>query len=198
MKNIFLIKSNRAQASAPFEVLVAVILMGFVIVAGTWALMNLSQSTCIGNKRQSMSELKEAITDVVLGSDLTIKNINFDVQPCFKQSYEFINLVTYNNPTKCNAYCGGGNNCILLEYTYDDEKTRKQPIPPICMDLPTAISFVDSTESCGVNNDDWVAMNLMRGPTQQRSNIVSGKYRLFMQSGTNSNISRQMCFLRKI
>jgi len=153
MKNIFLIKTNKAQASAPFEVLVAVILMGFVIVAGTWALTNLSQSTCIGNKRQKLSELKEGIKEVVLGSDLTIRNISFDVSPCFNQKYEKITLKTYNNPTRCNAFCGGGQTCTILEYVYDDGKTRKQPIPPICVELPTAIQYEEQIGNCIDQND---------------------------------------------
>ncbi|MFA5746253.1 MAG: hypothetical protein WCX82_00025 [archaeon] len=194
--NISVIKSKRGQASAPFEVLVAVILMGFVIIAGTWALTNLSQSTCIGDKRQNMSELKEAIRDVVLGSDLTIKNISFDTRPCLNQKYETITLTSYDSPTRCQAYCGGGENCILMEYIYDDGKTRQMPITPICMDLPTAISFETSLAECGTQYlpEDWFAMNLSSSPSP---NITSGKYRLFMKS-TSSNSVREMCFLKRL
>jgi len=195
--NRLLIKSNKAQASAPFEVLVAVILMGFVILAGTWALINLSQSTCIGNKREKMSELKEAIKEVVMGSELTIKNISFDIQPCFNERYEYINLITYSNQTKCTAYCGGGNTCTLLEYYYDDEKTKKQPIPPICVELPTAVEYETSTYNCFIEGDPeaekWVAIN----PESFETNLKQGKYQLFMKSTLSSNGARQMCFLKR-
>jgi len=192
--NILLIKSKRGQASAPFEVLVAVILMGFVIVAGTWALTNLSQSTCIGDKRQNMSELKEAIKDVVLGSDLTIKNISFDTRPCLNQKFEKITLTKYDSPTKCSAYCGGGENCTLMEYVYDDGKIRKMPIVPICMDLPTSVNFESSESECDVDPEDWEAMDLSASPSPD---IKSGKYRLFMKS-TGSDSVREMCFLKKV
>lgn len=197
MKNIFLIKSNKAQASAPFEVLVAVILMGFVILAGTWALSNLSENTCIGNKRQELSELKEAIKDVVLGSDLTIKNISFDVRPCFNQKYEFITIKTYANQTMCNAFCGGGNTCTLLEYTYNDGKTRKMPIPPICIELPTAIEYETTIDNCISDSDEQANWTLV-SDSNISSNIISGKYRLLMVgSSTDYGSSRRLCFLKK-
>lgn len=192
--NIFKV-NKKGQASAPFEVLVAVILMGFVIVAGTWALSNLSESTCLGDKRQKLSELKEAIKDVVLGnSDLTTKNINFDVRPCFNQKYEKITVKTYQSPQRCNAFCGGGNTCTLIEYTYNDGKISRMPILPICIELPTTIEPETSLNNCILPEDpeydNWEALDL-----QNLENITSGKYRLFM---VGSGISaRKLCFLKK-
>ena len=194
-KNIFMIRSNKAQASAPFEVLVAVILMGFVIMAGTWALINLNQSVCIGNKRQSMSELKTIIEDVVMGSDLAVKNVSFDIQPCFNQNFEQINLITYDNQVKCNAYCGSGETCTLMEYVYDDKKTRKQPIEPMCLNLPTAISYGSSGECLEeLDEYEWDAIDLSSSPSPP---ILSGKYRIFMKSSTGSEAVRTICVLRK-
>ncbi len=196
--NIFLIKSSKAQASAPFEVLVAVILMGFVIMAGTWALINLNQSVCVGNKRQSMSELKTIIEDVVMGSDLAIKNVSFDIQPCFNKNFEQINLITYNNQTKCNAYCGSGESCTLMEYTYKDDKTSRQPIPPMCLNLPTSVDYATSLVDCGNEDeydpDEWTIINLNSSPSES---ITSGKYRIFMKSSTGDEVVRKMCFLKK-
>jgi len=186
-------RNKKGQASAPFEVLVAVILMGFVILAGTWALTNLSENTCIGDKRQKLSELREVIKDVVLGSDLTIKNLSFDTRPCFNQKYEKITIKTYDSPAKCAAFCGGGHTCTLIEYVYEDNKTRKVPIQPICLELPTSFELENNPRNCGINNgnDDWAIFD---GIT---NNITSGRYRLFMVSSFDGGSSRKLCFLRK-
>jgi hypothetical protein len=195
-KNIFLIKSSKAQASAPFEVLVAVILMGFVIMAGTWALINLNQSVCVGNKRQSMSEMKGIIEDIIMGSDLAVKNVKFDIQPCFNEKFEAITLKTYTNETLCTSYCNAGETCTLMEYVYDDDKTTKRPIAPMCLNLPTAINYASSAEGCEENSDEWLALNF--GGSNPNSILTSGSYKIFMRSQTGTDSIRELCFLKKI
>jgi hypothetical protein len=195
-KNIFMIRSNRAQASAPFEVLVAVILMGFVIMAGTWALINLNQSVCIGNKRQSMSEMKGVIEYIIMGSDLAVKNVKFDIQPCFNEKFEAITLKTYHNETLCTSFCNAGGDCTLMEYVYDDDKTTKRPIVPMCLNLPTAINYASSAEGCGENGEDWEALDF--GGNNQTSILTSGSYKIFMKSQTGTDAVRELCFLKKI
>lgn len=198
-KNISLIRSNKAQASAPFEVLVAVILMGFVIMAGTWALINLNQSVCIGNKRQSMSEMKGIIEDIIMGgSDLATKNVKFDIQPCFNERFEKITLKTYHNETLCNSYCNAGDTCTLMEYVYDDKKTTKRPIAPMCLNLPTAINYANLGD-CGDEYNDpdkWMALSF--GGNNPNSILTSGHYAIFMRSQTGTNSARELCFLKKI
>lgn len=197
MYNLY--KNNKGQASAPFEVLVAIILMGFVILAGTWALSNLSENTCLGNKRQKMGELKEGIKEVVLGyTELTYKLINFQVTPCFNQKYEYITLKTYADTTRCNAYCGGGSTCTLLEYVYDDGKTRRLPIPPVCVELPTSYEVADLYECFSEEDpekDNWDALNSM----DLASNIPSGKYRLYLTGVSSGSVGEtsQLCFLKR-
>ena len=84
--------SKNGQVSAPFELLVAVIVMGFVILAGTYALQNLSENTCLGDKRKEMGDLVTSLRDVVLGSDLTFRNITFQSKACFNSKAESIEL----------------------------------------------------------------------------------------------------------
>ena len=196
-KNIFMIRSNKAQASAPFEVLVAVILMGFVIMAGTWSLINLNQSVCIGNKRQSMSEMKGVIEDVIMGSDLAEKNVKFDIQPCFNEKFESITLKTYTNETLCTSFCNAGETCTLMEYVYDDDRTTKRPIAPMCLNLPTAINYAD-LDNCGEEYTDieWDALNF--GGSNPNSILTSGSYKIFMRSQTGTDYVRELCFLKKI
>jgi type II secretory pathway pseudopilin PulG len=187
--------NKRGQVSAPFEVLVAVVLMGFVIVAGSFALSNLSQNVCIGNKRSDLSNFKEALRDVVLGSDLVIRNINFQTKACFNERHETIQLNTYSDPSRCTAYCGGGTTCMLLEYIYEDldKSIRMQPIDPICMDLTTSIEFGTDSE-CLVLDDDtdlWEAID------PSGTSIRPGIYKIFKQGSTSNTGVQKICLLRK-
>lgn len=200
-KRIMFLINKKAQIGAPFELLVAVVVMGFVILAGTYALSNLSESTCLGNKRQDLGELVTALRDVVLGSDLTFRNISLTTKPCFNSRYEKIRLVAYNNQRKCTAYCGGGNNCLLLEYTYEvpgatpgSYKDFKYPIPPICTNLPSYISFANSGEEsdCGINSGDhWIIINPIGD-----NGIPLGRYKIFRTSATGASTSK-ICFLKR-
>lgn len=195
--NIFFL-NKKAQASAPFEVLVAVILMGFVILAGTWALNNLSESTCLGNKRQEIGTLKESIKDVVLNSELVTRNFTFNVKPCFNQKYETIAINYYSSSTRCNAFCGGGTSCTLLEYVYKDTKKNitKVPIEPVCLELPTNLEYESNIDYCVPSDEkeDWFILT----DTDLSNNIPAGKYRLTMASGSHDyGSSRKICFLRK-
>jgi uncharacterized protein (UPF0333 family) len=199
-----LYNKQKAQVSAPFELLVAIIVMGFVILSGTYALNNLSENTCLGNKRQDFSELISALRDVVLGSDLTYRNITFSTKACFNTNYEKIQLNTYDDAGKCGTYCGGGNNCLLLEYIYiknpdyDEDGSLnyadeiKYPIPPVCTHLPSTINFASNNNECGIqNNDEWIVWN----PYTEK-NIPPGKYRLFKSSSSGS-ANTIICMLQK-
>jgi len=189
--------NKRGQVSAPFEVLVAVVLMGFVIVAGSFALSNLSQNVCIGNKRADLSNFKEALRDVVLGSDLVIRNINFQTKACFNERFESIQLNTYSDPSRCTAYCGGGTTCMLLEYIYEDTDKfiRMQPIDPICMDLTTSIEFGSNPDCVSPDEEDEEALWEAIDPSG--TSIRPGIYKLFKQGSTSNTGVQKICLLRK-
>ncbi len=185
---------RKGQVSAPFEVLVAVIVMGFVILAGTYALKNLSENTCLGDKKKEMGELTSSLRDVVLGSDLTFRNISFQTKACFDAKYERIELNQYSDPARCSAYCGGGVQCVLLEYIYEDEVKlqRKYPIQPICTGIASNINFTTLYSDCGLVEDDptWQLINALNEP------IGPGNYRLFRSSGATET-SINFCLLKR-
>jgi hypothetical protein len=171
---------RRGQVSAPFEVLVAVIVMGFVILAGTYALKNLSENTCLGDKRKEMGDLVTSLRDVVLGSDLTFRNITFQSKACFNSKAESVELNVYNEQSKCTAYCGSGVSCVLLEYVYNDTKRGMRfPIPPICTGLPSTINFITNPPECGLNDEeeDWILVDPINSGV-----IEQGRYRLYRAS----------------
>ena len=193
---------KKAQVGAPFEVLIAVILMGFVILAGSFALKNLSENTCIGNKTQDLSELKSALREVILGSDLTIKTISFESKSCYNQMYETVKLRTYTVRSKCSAYCQGTmDSCTLLEYNYDDGQGIKRPIQPLCMDLPTGVDFEEDIDNCitTASPPEWKIITPNSGTTTNSytdpDNISSGVYKIFKK---DIGESTHVCLLKKI
>jgi len=115
------LKKDKAQVSAPFELLVAIIVMLFVIIAGNYALKNLSENTCLGNKRQDFSNLISSLREVVLGSDLAYRTIDFKTKSCYNENYETTKLIPSQDKQVCERYCGSGTSCILLQYSYVDE-----------------------------------------------------------------------------
>jgi len=185
---------RKGQVSAPFEVLVAVIVMGFVILAGTYALKNLSENTCLGDKKKEMGQLTSSLRDVVLGSDLTFRNISFQTKACFDSKFERIELNQYSDQARCSAYCGGGVQCILLEYVYEDQvkQQRKYPIQPICTGIASNIKFTKVADDCGISDEDstWILVDALNEP------IEPGNYRLFRSSGTTES-SINFCLLRR-
>ena len=73
---------NRGQESAPFEVLISVIIMGFVIVIAFTAMNVLMEEQCKAEIKRSGSELKSKVQEVVKGTDT---QLNFFPPGCFDQ-----------------------------------------------------------------------------------------------------------------
>ena len=59
--------SQKGQEAAPFELLIAVITMTFVIVVGLNAMSTLLRAQCEGKIDQNMEELKTALETVAKG-----------------------------------------------------------------------------------------------------------------------------------
>lgn len=178
------INNKKAQVSAPFEVLIAVIIMMFVIVSGNYALKNLSENTCLGDKRQDFSNLISSLREVILGSDLTYRTIDFKTKACYNESYEktYLNVIS-DNRDMCERFCGSGTSCVLLMYAYENPERfdYKHPIPPICTYLPTNIVFGSDTECETSTDDSREAIN----PTVEGNNIPNGTYRIHKLSDNN-------------
>ncbi len=174
--------SNKAQMSAPFELLVAIIVMIFVVAAGSYVLANLNENTCLGNKRQEMSNLVSSLREVVLGSDLAYRTIDFSTKACYNENNEQTYLrVVDNDRDVCERFCGSGTSCILLQYQYVDEVKLdyKYPIDPVCTYLPTNLVF-GSNVDCGINPD--LTNEEAIDPTEENSNIKRGTYKIYKLS----------------
>ena len=72
---------EKGQEAAPFELLIAVILMGFVIVVGIYATQQLEKQKCFQESNKKMEELKEAMEIVSKGKGQHTFSFVLPVQP---------------------------------------------------------------------------------------------------------------------
>ena len=85
MANLYL-KDKKGQADTVFEVLIAVILLGFVLVAGTLAMSSLSNTKCSKSIDLAMSGIKLTI-EKASASTLISTDFLLDVPYCFGSSF---------------------------------------------------------------------------------------------------------------
>ncbi len=106
----------RGQEAAPFELLIAVIVMGFVIFAGMNAMEQLWLQKCLGTTDAKLEEMKTVLETAV--DQKSPQSINFRLSGCFDENDEDIRIADWDEPTFCAEYCGSPKNlCTLLEYS---------------------------------------------------------------------------------
>lgn len=108
---------QKGQESAPFELLVAVIIMGFVIFVGLQAMDQLNKQKCYNEINAKLEEMKTKLETVV--TERSPQQINFTLSTCFNPNDETVRIKDYSEPALCAEYCGAAKNlCTLLQYYY--------------------------------------------------------------------------------
>ena len=107
--------NRKGQEAAPFELLVAVIIMGFVIFVGLNAMQTLDKQRCYNETDQKLETMKTMLETVV--TERSSKSINFDTSQCYNSKDVSIRIKDYSEPALCAFYCGSTRNlCTLLQY----------------------------------------------------------------------------------
>ena len=127
----------RGQEGAPFELLVAVIVMGFVIFAGMNAMNQLWRQRCYGTIDAKLEEFKTALETVV--DQKGHQAIYFRLSECFDEQNETIRITDSDEPLFCAEYCGSPKKtCTILQYSHTGDPTfgiRK------CLNIPPDTHF---------------------------------------------------------
>ena len=153
---------QKGQVSAPFELLVAAIIMGFVILVGMQALDQLRTEQCKEQVSKSLQDLKIGIERTVnLG---TPQNLVFAPPQCFHVergagstctrsaltsgrgtvSGDETCLSDSSNEFLCSRLCGGTrNDCVLLDYFSQEHSDR------VCVNINPTTYFVQPNSSSG-------------------------------------------------
>ena len=146
--------NSKGQEEGPFELLVAVILMTFVIFIGLQAMDALRVQTCQGKAEKAMQELQTAIESAVNRNSIT--QVLFDYDKCFrpiKTTREGTPVITPEvllykkaDAKQCHAICGGTettcsfirlanerfiiDKCLNIPYNTDFDTPTKVSVDP--------------------------------------------------------------------
>lgn len=136
--------NEKAQAAAPFELLVAVIIMSFVMVVGYVVLEDVNTQVCLQSVDREMTEFKLAIENSV--ARMSSAPLTFRPEgSCF--SSKKASLIIYNEETTsvCSAVCGfASDKCYIMRFS--------SQVPGIttkrkCLNLPPYTGF-ETGDSC--------------------------------------------------
>ncbi len=136
--------NNKGQSDTVFEVLISVILLGFVLTAGAFAMTSLSNTKCSKTIDLSLLELKRYIED---GANSPLISTKFSVQTpnCFGTDYNIL-LMKVSDPRLCSSYCpGSSSNCYLLRYTNNKDKASQTRFN--CVNISPSINIGTSSEA---------------------------------------------------
>lgn len=135
---LWIMLSEKGQESAPFELLIAIIVMGFVIIIGFSAIERLGNETCKGNLSQNLEQLRTGIETVVKSKSKA--NVSFELPSCFREEESKLRIIERDELAYCSAVCGGSlAQCTVLQFfspTYSDTK---------CLSISSATTFPEST-----------------------------------------------------
>ncbi|MCX6802725.1 MAG: hypothetical protein NT067_06465 [Candidatus Diapherotrites archaeon] len=134
-----LFRGERGQESAPFELLIAVIVMIFVMMFGYRAIEQLQIADCQAKINMELENMRTALE--ATANQNSLQTIHFEAPQCFKNSN--VRVSTVRNRTICSQICQEGRGeCISLDFRSDAYTKR------VCVNIPISTVF-EGTEDGG-------------------------------------------------
>jgi len=180
--------SQKGQESAPFELLIAVIVMTFVIVVGFNALGTLNKKTCEGNLNQNIEQIKSAIESVAKNKSKV--NIGYDLPSCFNETKTKLRIIERNDLTYCSAICGGSlAQCTVLQFSSTDPSYTEIK----CLRISSATSFPEG-DPCDTDifDEEYELVNWK----DDSIGVLPGTYTL-MRQGNLVTDSPKICVYKR-
>lgn len=169
--------NSRGQQSAPFELMIAIILMGFVLLIGFNAISDLEEKRCIQENNFAINEFKNAIQQSLSGP--TSVSLNF--RKCDSRQEQELVLRVETSANFCEARCFGVQGaCMLLDLT--------NPSLSKCVNISPLTNF--QSNDC-VAQPGFLLVDLKTDP------IISGKYLLNISSASSTSSSPIICVQRQ-
>ena len=179
--------NQKGQESAPFELLIAIVVMTFVIVVGFQAIDTLNEETCRGVLNQNMEEIKRGIETVVQTKSKV--SLSYELPNCFREDEAKMLIVDRKERVYCSAICGGSlAQCTILRFASPTFSETK------CLRISAATDFPDET-TCDADAlepagdfgvEEW----------KSEEGIAPGVYTLIRQSNLFSR-SPQICVYKR-
>lgn len=166
----------KGQESAPFELLIAVILMGFVLFAGYQALQRLQEQTCTNTINASLEEMARNLQNVATGKGSSQFRFSFaecssKINDCENfstlastQDVMCVRLIDSTDPNVCSSYCSSARSiCSLIQYRSRDNTFTK------CVDIsPSTVFPAEGSTQCPARNDEgWTLQDFTAATIQQ-------------------------------
>jgi hypothetical protein len=185
--------NSRGQEAAPFELLIAVIIMTFVIVLGMNALDILAKEKCQGELDAQMEQIKTSLETVAKGQGGKA-TIEFRFPGCFKENESRLNIQLLLQQTVCSSICGGNRvDCVLLRFTNPYESNTK------CLNISTQTVFGDSTicDASRISSPDiGIEYEEVEWDSTEANQIFPGKY-VIMKEFNQFSESPTVCVYRQ-
>jgi len=147
---------NEGQMSSPFELLVAIIIMSFVVIIGSQMLAASQEQVCLSSVGKEITEFKLMLEDTAIrrGSN----KFEFRPDDCFNQNTAIIKIEKYNSTTQCGAKCGlPTESCFVLIFNAPDVANG---FIQKCLNLPVYTTFVNEPNDCPTDDlDGYVAID---------------------------------------
>jgi hypothetical protein len=138
---------EKAQANSPFELLVAIIIMGFVIIIGAQMIASTNDQVCLAGVEKAMDTFKLKLEDTA-----SFRTSNqFDFRPvnnsCYNENKSVMKIeVIKGDSRRCGIICDRAiDSCFVMTFNSPDIAGGfKQK----CLNLPVYTSFVSDSSSC--------------------------------------------------
>ena len=188
--------NTRAQMSSPFELLVAVIIMTFVIIIGTQMLGATQKGICAASVDRELTKFKINIESTA--NDRSANKFEFRPDNCYNESKAITKIQQFNTPAECGARCGiaGLNSCFVLFFYAPD--LPGQNIPPKCLNISQYTTFIGQNDSkCSTANQELAGFNPIVPVGSSTDNIFPGTYALRNVSSAGETYPSVCVFWRK-
>jgi len=131
--------SSRGQESAPFEVLIAVIVMSFVLYFGFRALNELKYQDCMNRLTSSVEKFRAELEKTVLSG--APGKITFRPPKCARGQEIRVDMIA--NRAVCSSLCESGiQQCTVISVFSTSYAKR------FCLKIPLKVSFPEAPGDC--------------------------------------------------
>lgn len=159
-------RNQKGQESAPFEILVAVVILGFVLYMAAQAIEFVTLQQSKAQMRDQMSTLKQAVQNAHNGNS---SSVVFSPQITFKKPKELLFKV-YAQQSRCSQLCSKVfSECLVFSFrseTFSEDQ---------CIEgVPTYANFSPST-NCS-DRDGYDLINFKEGILKDLGDNQTGRF----------------------
>lgn len=193
------LRNPKGQESAPFELLIAVILMGFVLFAGYQALQRLHEQTCTHTVNSALDDMARNLQNVATGKGSAQFRFSFGecsarINDCenfsgisSSQDVMCVRLIDSTDPNVCSSFCSSARSiCSLIQYKSRDNTYTK------CVDIsPSTVFPAEGSAQCPTRADEGWALQDFTATT-----IQQGTYSFLKASDLTATVPVVCAYLK--